>query len=94
MQKVQFSNQPSLTLMKVGELVDSIENNIPAKNFTTLCPAVFVVQGCKNHKKISFFGMPPPLKIIITFVPYKLQSLYQACLKANEMLFSEISNSH
>jgi hypothetical protein len=38
--------------------------------------------------------MPPPLKIIITFVPYKLQSSYGASLKANEMLFSEIYNSH
>jgi hypothetical protein len=38
--------------------------------------------------------MLPPLKMIITFVLYKLQSSYGACLKANEMLFSEIYNSH
>jgi hypothetical protein len=52
-----------------------------------------VVQGFQNHKKFVFFGMPPPLKIIITFVPYKLRSSYGACLKANEVLFSEIYNS-
>jgi hypothetical protein len=51
---------------------------------------------CRGAKiiKITFFGMPPPLKIIITFVPCKLQSTYGASLKANEILFSEIYNSH
>jgi hypothetical protein len=31
LRKVQFSTQPSPILMKVGELIDSIENSILAK---------------------------------------------------------------
>jgi hypothetical protein len=47
------------------------------------------MQGCESHKKFAFFGMLSPLKII-TFVYNKLQNSYEAYLKANEMLFSEI----
>jgi hypothetical protein len=70
--------------MKVGELVDSVENSI-LQHFSTLYCAVSVVQGCKNHKH-CIFGMLPPLKIIITFVLYKLQISYGA----NEMLFRDM----
>jgi hypothetical protein len=40
--------------MKVSELPDSIEI-IFLQNFSTLHLAVFVVQGCENHKNCIFW---------------------------------------
>jgi hypothetical protein len=41
---MKFSTLPSLILIKLGELVDTIENSLLAK-FHTVYLAVFVVQG-------------------------------------------------
>jgi hypothetical protein len=38
--------------------------------------------------------MLAPLKFMINVVLYKLLHSYGACLKTDEMLFSQISNSH
>jgi hypothetical protein len=48
--------QPSQISIKVGKLVDSIENStVLLQNFSILCLEVSVVQGCENQKKNAFF---------------------------------------
>jgi hypothetical protein len=61
------SNWPSQILMKVGELVDFIQNSILAK-FQYCMSCCFVVQGRKN-KRLKFWTATST-KIIITFVRY------------------------
>jgi hypothetical protein len=59
--------------MKVGDLVDSIENSILAK-FQQPMSRIYCGVGVKKSQKIAFFGMLLPLKITITFVLYKLHA--------------------
>jgi hypothetical protein len=81
------TNRHSKTAKKIGELVGSVENSILATFFYSVRGAISVVQECKNH---YIYGTTQPVKTVVTSILHQLQDLHGACLKVDEMLFSDI----